>query len=126
VVKVPADPNVPYKGTYFINFDSEGTTDFVSQTAWLVQEFLGDGGWDFIGFDMRGSGYSTPQLSCFKDKATQDSYATASHASENIFGAFNGTFPPTDSNIKANIKIVSAYMEKFGKGCNELYGKYLP
>jgi pimeloyl-ACP methyl ester carboxylesterase len=126
IVKVPAKPNVPYKGVWILNQDFAPSTNFTSQTAWILQDFFGLAGWDFISYDMRGSGYSTPKLQCFPDNTTLAAFADGLRSNDNILGAFNGTFPPTRSNIKANINTVTSYLSKLGPGCNRFSGKYLP
>jgi hypothetical protein len=130
---------------YFLNFDSQDdSVNQILSLGSLFQQAFGYAGWDIMTFDNRGAGHSTPKLKCFVNQAAQDAYATGLRQDSNIFGAFDGNFPPTFANIKSNIVRVSwwnftwfmtsankslqssAYMAKLGRGCNDLYGNYLP
>jgi hypothetical protein len=118
VLKLPA---ISYSGTkkaFIINTDFQNAVDFSLAIAPFYQ-LGGFNDFDFHAFETRGSGYSTPQLACFPDLNSQYDYAIRSANPDNVFGSFNGSFPPTDANIKANIKKSSDFMSEFGKNCKE-------
>lgn len=125
IVKVPAKPDVPYLGTFWLIQDFEGNVDFTVQVAQFYQA-AGLGGYDFISWDSRAAGHTTPTLQCFPDQTSFTAYAQRGGGFDLQLGGFNGSFPPTDKNIRENIKSVSDYMEELGEGCKRHFSKYLP
>ncbi|KAK6330845.1 hypothetical protein TWF718_003045 [Orbilia javanica] len=61
LVLYPADPSDEYKGAVLVNPGGPGIsgTDFILQAAPVIANLTGPG-WDIIGFDTRGTGYSKP------------------------------------------------------------------
>jgi pimeloyl-ACP methyl ester carboxylesterase len=131
LVKVPAKTTVPYGGTLFLMQGLQSNVDFattpIDATDVLANLFQSGGleGYDVISWDMRGVGHSTPQIQCFPDAAAQESYAEVERNGLQL-NAFNGSHPPTLSNIMFNIQQVSAHQQTFYPGCNQYYGHYLP
>ncbi|KAJ6263103.1 hypothetical protein Dda_1662 [Drechslerella dactyloides] len=68
IIKAPADPNVPYKGSVITNPGGPGAlgTEFIYNVdiATHIASHIVGPGWDIIGFDPRGIGYSIPYGSC--------------------------------------------------------------
>jgi len=127
VLKVPAiNPASTFKGAFFINQDFLNNVDFSDSGNAAAFQLGGFDGFDFYAFDTRGTGHSTPQLSCFPDQKSFYAYSLQVYDNDNVFGAFNGTFPPTEANIKSNIQTINPFMSQFGNGCVQNYGKYLP
>ena len=127
VLKVPAiNPASTFKGAFFIHQDFLNNVDFSDSGNAAAFQLGGFDGFDFYAFDTRGTGHSTPQLSCFPDQKSFYAYSLQVYDNDNVFGAFNGTFPPTEANIKSNIQTINPFMSQFGNGCVQNYGKYLP
>ncbi|KAF3914590.1 hypothetical protein ABW21_db0208066 [Orbilia brochopaga] len=68
IIKAPADPTVPYKGSVLTNPGGPGElgTEFIYDVDFathISSDIVGPG-WDIIGFDPRGIGYSIPYGSC--------------------------------------------------------------
>ncbi|KAK6337390.1 hypothetical protein TWF730_002791 [Orbilia blumenaviensis] len=61
IVRYPAEKSYEYKGMILTNPGGPGIsgTNFILQAGMLVANLVG-GGWDVIGFDPRGTGYSKP------------------------------------------------------------------
>ncbi|KAK6341416.1 hypothetical protein TWF696_008492 [Orbilia brochopaga] len=68
IIKAPADPTVPYKGSVLTNPGGPGElgTEFIYNVdfATHIASHIVGPGWDIIGFDPRGIGYSIPYGSC--------------------------------------------------------------
>ena len=132
LVKVPANTTVPYKGTFILMEGLQSNVDFtttVDQTTGLYVGVLYQNtnlqGYDIVSWDTRGVGHSTPVLQCFANDAAENAYAIVEREGPQL-GAFNGTYPPTTTNIQDNIQKVSAHQQTFGPGCQQYYGHYLP
>ncbi|KAK6526360.1 hypothetical protein TWF694_004957 [Orbilia ellipsospora] len=68
MVKYPAAKGVPYKGAVLVNPGGPGApgTEFIygNGTAQKLEQRAVGPGWDIIGFDPRGVGYSIPSSDC--------------------------------------------------------------
>jgi pimeloyl-ACP methyl ester carboxylesterase len=125
LVKIPAHTDVPYKGTFFLLSPFlNSNVDFMNEIGRYYQPGYGYG-WDFVTWDARGQGYSTPTLKCFANEAARVVYANAKDA-VTPYGGFTGSFPPTISNIQKNIADNQAIAKQLGDGCATYYGKYMP
>jgi pimeloyl-ACP methyl ester carboxylesterase len=126
IVKIPASPGVPYKGVLFVSFFSPPFVDFIGNAAFIFQQGV-FAGYDIIAWDPRGNGHTTPLLKCFLNPAAETAYAqTFSSDQFTPLGAFNGSFPPTDKNLKANLRSVSAAFKQLSDGCINFSSEILP
>ncbi|KAF3932004.1 hypothetical protein ABW20_dc0103419 [Dactylellina cionopaga] len=68
IVKYAAAKDVPYKGSVLVNPGGPGGlgTELVYElgTAQMIEANITGRGWDILGFDPRGVGYSVPYASC--------------------------------------------------------------
>jgi hypothetical protein len=84
-------------------------------------------GYDLISWDPRAVGHTEPGLKCFADDTAQAAYADFLFSDQfTPYGGFNGTFPATDKNIKANIKSVTDTFKKLSDGCVTYSSNILP
>lgn len=130
IVKVPADPNLPYKGTQFLNFLTPPFVDITASAPFLFNQVGEQGplaGYDLISWDPRAVGHTEPGLKCFADDAAAQAYVDFLVSDQfTPYGGFNGTFPATDKNIKANIKSVTDTFKKLSDGCVTYSSNILP
>lgn len=125
LVKLPARSDTPYKGTFFLLSPFlNSNVDFMDQIGRYYQPGFGYG-WDFVAWDARGQGYTTPTLQCFANDAAKTAYTVAKDAVPE-YGGFNGTYQATPLNFLKNVVDNQAIAKKLGDGCATYYGKYLP
>jgi hypothetical protein len=126
ILKIPAQTTVPYKGTFFLTFLGDNPIDFASSVGPFYQ--TGNlAGFDIVAWDPRGNGHTTPSLKCFATPEAETEYAKFIRSDQfTTYGGFNGSFPKTDSNIKENIRSVSATMKILSDGCAQFSSRILP
>ncbi|KAK6347841.1 hypothetical protein TWF718_005662 [Orbilia javanica] len=70
-IMLPANPNVPFKGTIYSFPGGAGnpSAPFFIAVAQIFRDYILEPGWNFVTWDARGAGQTTPTLTCF---ATQE------------------------------------------------------
>ncbi|KAF3939654.1 hypothetical protein ABW19_dt0204446 [Dactylella cylindrospora] len=68
VMMLPADPNVPFLGTIysFPGGAANPSEPFFLSAGWVFQNIILGSGWNFVTWDARGAGQTTPTLTCFE------------------------------------------------------------
>lgn len=116
LVKLPAKKTSKYKGSVYLQIGvGASSTNVVLEFGTSFQG--GDlEGYDFIGWDVRGVGQSTPTLKCFPDEAARQAFIAAS---PKILG------DPSIS-LEESIKLNLAHSTVLGEGCKKESGAFLP
>lgn len=116
LVKLPAKKTAKYKGSIYLQIGTGASgTNLVLEFGPSFQ-IGGLEGYDFISWDIRGVGQSTPTLKCFPDEAARQAYVAAT---PKIIG------DPTIS-LEESIKLNLAHSTVLGEGCKKESGSFLP
>lgn len=116
LVKLPAKKTAKYKGAAYLQIGAgTSATNLVLEFGSSFQ--VGDlEGYDFIGWDVRGVGQSTPTLKCFPDEAARQVFVTTG---PKILGN------PSIS-LEESIKLNLEHSKVLADGCKKLSGSFLP
>ncbi|KAF3916446.1 hypothetical protein ABW21_db0209024 [Orbilia brochopaga] len=116
VMMLPANPDVPFLGTIFSHPGGAGNPSepFFLAVAHTFRDVILGAGWNFVTFDARGAGQTTPTLTCF---ATQEER----YAFEQRGRALPPIVKSTDSWSKWQ-----SYYRDYNAKCQALSGDVIP
>ncbi|KAK6358175.1 hypothetical protein TWF730_007528 [Orbilia blumenaviensis] len=146
IIKYPADKGVPYKGSVLVNPGGPGNlgSEFVYDilASKHIRSNVVGPGWDILGFDPRGIGYSIPYGSCgilpytFEpDRQNATETLTPSKLkSRRQVGKASGKLPPNNDEIAYGVLLpddppswkAGAYQlaSQFNSACHEYVSQY--
>ncbi|KAJ6262904.1 hypothetical protein Dda_1462 [Drechslerella dactyloides] len=114
VIRLPASPEVPYKGVIYSHPGGYGnpSVPFFLGVAQIFRDYILEPGWEFVTWDARGSGQTTPTLTCF---ATGDERYAFEQRLKRL--------PPLD---KTTWPQWQSYYRDYNSKCQALSGSVIP
>ncbi|KAK6357910.1 hypothetical protein TWF730_007267 [Orbilia blumenaviensis] len=111
---LPADPNVPFKGTIYLFPGGAGNPSepFFISVASIFQYYILEPGWNLVTWDARGAGQTTPTLTCF---ATQEERYAFQMRGRALPALTKATWPQ-----------YQAYYRDYNTKCQALSGDVIP
>lgn len=111
---LPANPSVPLKGTIFSHPGGAGnpSVPFFLSAAQNIRDGVLGPGWNFVTWDARGAGQTTPTLTCFESNDERAGFSQRQRA-----------LPPLNKDTWETHKV---FYEDYNQKCQSLSSEYIP
>ncbi|KAF3192411.1 hypothetical protein TWF788_000027 [Orbilia oligospora] len=111
---LPADPTVPFRGTIYSFPGGAGNPSepFFIGVAQIFRDYILEPGWNFVTWDARGAGQTTPTLTCFETQEERYAFQQRQRALPAL--------------TKATWPEYQAYYRDYNAKCQALSGDVIP